>query len=654
MAGSRTDVELTKADGKTTSVLKVLDMMKARYDKCHHVRERAKIMERFFYGRLSNNSRYALETIVNMRGAFRAPPVTKNKLKNLGLSFTARVARLGETTIVFPGTTRTADVAGAEVANAVLDWQRQTQDRDALLFRRILLAVLHGTSAGYSTWDPDDGPHMERMAKVGPNGRPVFSPPTVDPATGVMLPGDIVYEQASGKGAPGIEALSIFDFVTDGAKDVAKDGHWLLVKRYLDPDVAAARLRSAGIDRTPTAIAIQPRQINGDVRELVEGYEMWWRPGGSSRFPDGFFACVVDGDVCDASTYPYKHGRLPLSVFRLVDVEGDFWGATWLEDAVPLQIGLNHSLGVVAERMEVAGQVRGLGYGPALADWGDAPDGMIDVQNREGLDSIKFVMPVEVSADMYQAIDRFEKDIGDVAAVSEVASQGDAAAQTGNARLVDYATQVDQTMSAHTVANLNECTVQDDANIIDLVKQFVTRQRLFSVVGEDLAVSADYFAGSEIGDNIRLEAAPASTRSRMQKRSDAQQAAAAGQMDPTQANEVERTGLDETLDVGAARETLAALIEQGSQGQAVQADPSIPPAVAIPDLKAALGEMAGQNPQGVMAIRALLHEYEEMKSQAGAAPALPMGKPQGQGASGQPMPSSNVQQGPASGAGIVH
>ena len=626
----KADAPLQTLSGKPSSVLKVLDEVKQRWSQCEEPRTRARALERYVYGRLTSWRGYSLESQVNLRSALYAPPIQKNKTKNALLSWVSKILGAGTTTLVYPSKATDIEISKSDVANAVLDWQRQTQDMDAMQYRALMLAGMHGMSAYYTTWDPDDGPHIERV--------PVLMPDGINPVRDIA--GQVVYQEQRANGAPHVEALSLFDFVTDGQPDVQRHGKWCAVRRFLDVDEATARLREAGIGRDATATPVQNRQAHGATYSGVESWEIWWRPGPRSRFPEGFQATIIDGDVTDATTFPYKHGLLPLIPVRTMDVEDDFWGATWMEDAVPQQMGLNRALQVLAHRVEITGSMRRLAYGPAHTEWDEAPDGAIDVGSKEGLESVAWSQTPEIPRDLYELCDRFEKGIDDTANASEMTTNGDAAAATKNARLVYNATQVDQLKSAMTVKNSNEATVARDTQILELCRQFINRQRLFSIVGEDGIVAASYFQGDEIGGVVRLEVASSTERSPAQHGADIDTDMQMGMMDPQTGGELRQTGLEQTADQTAMRERLQVLISSAMHGQPVQADPSIPPEIAIPDLRRALADNAQSGPKATMPIRALLQEYEELKAQGAQMGGQPgQAPPQG--------PQGGAQQKPA-------
>lgn len=638
------DVDLELASGGKTSVLKELERMKLRWDApdVREARDRAKRAELHVYNRAQGRSS-VLEDIVSS-GPMQGPLVSKNKLRGNALTWAARVTKARTNGFAAPHEVSEKDEAVSLAANAILDSQRQLQDRDALLARAGLDCCLHGTVAFYTTHDPDSGPHRERNPVMDPFGMPARD-----------QTGQIVYEEVEGSGMPYVEKLTIFDFVTDGAKDVKRDGRWLLVQRWIDEDDARAMLKEAGY--TDAAVQAQPVKDRADVkvlREAVEGWELWIRPG--SRIAEGCFATIVGGKVLSAMPFPYKHGELPLQVWRQMDQGDEFYGDSWIFDAIPQQIGLNHALCVRSHRTEIAGQVRGISTKEVHDQWGPSQDGWIVLASKDDIkDSVGFVESPDIPRDMFEAEDRYEKGISDVAGVADVAGQGDVAAETKNARLVAYATQIDAQKDYLCLQNLNECAVQIDSQILKLVQQFVTAQRLWRIVGEDRAVDANWFSGAEImGVDVVLEPAPATERLRASKGKAAEESVAGGFLDPRKGAEMRETGLDGTVDEGEARLRLQALVQRALNGEPVQADPSVPPPLALRELRAMLEQVAAKGPQATMPIRALMQEYQEIGQQArsqmqqqgpqpGAQPQRRPNRPQPQAAVGNQLPETLIQ-----------
>ncbi len=653
--GGTGDRVIQTSSGRDTTVLTLLSEMRERWDKADIPRKRARVIERFTYGRFNANV-VALESIVNV--PYATPPVSKNKLKNLALTWASRLTKNRTTSIAYPHDASDSDLAAAEVSNAILDNLRQQQNRNTLLSRAGIACAMHGTVGLYVPYDPDTGPFKERAPILNQWGLPIRDPIT----------GEEQFQYVDGRGAPIVELLTIWDFVTSGEREANK-GKWLLVRRWIDPDEAESILRAtiqkavdAGepppFDDSVSTKPVQNHQDTGATRDMVEGWEIWWRPNPMGRIPGGLYASVVSDKVTNAVPFPYDHGELPISVWRCMEIEEDFYGATWMEDALPQQLGLNHSLRVLAHRAEIAGQARIMALPTVLEKWGTSDDGMIECSTVEELEKgARVFEAATIPKDMYELCDRYEQGIDDTAGVSGVAASGDSAAATKNARLVAYATQIDEQKNEHAQRNLEEAENIVDAQSLKLCQQYWSKQRLVRVVGEDRAISASYFSGADInGVDVILEPAPSSERSRSVAGEDAEQAAAAGYLDPNSAGEMRKTGLPSTIDDGEARERLQALVEQALNGQPVQADLTIPSHIAIPELRTMLMSLTGQGPQATQPIRALLYEYEQQKGQdqsqgmqmpgqgPGQAPKGITAAPQDASMKGNMLPPSSTQQ----------
>lgn len=620
------DVPLTTSGGQTTSVLAVLDEMRQEWNKGDQARARAQMIERWTYNRFNGRS-LALETTVSL--PLNVPPVSKNKLRSLLLTWAARTTKRRDAAIAYANEATEQDLARAEVANAILDYQRQIQDRDAFMMRAMIVAGMHGMVGLYNTFDPAAGPHREREVVLDRFGLPLRDEV-----------GNPVYRDVEGRGSPNLEALTIFDFVTSGEREAQK-GKWALIRRWLDPDEADTLLRAKsqelGLPAFPANVQeVETRSGSMASRRAVEAYEMWWRPNKMGRFPQGFFAAVVSNVVVRATPFPYAHGEIPLVCVRVMDVEDDFYGATWMEDAIPQQMGLNHSLQVLAHRAEIAGQVRVLMTRGVAQKWGNSPDGFVEVDSKNDVEgSAKAVELPDVPTDMYQMCDRYEVGIDDTAGVSAVSSSGDVAAETKNARLVAYATQVDEQKNEHTLRNLQEAELVVDKQQLELWQQFVPKQRLVRVIGEDNAISANYFSGAEIrGVDVRLYTAPGSERTRAAHAKSAEEGAMMGMVDPTRAAEMRETGLMGTVDEGEQRQRIQFLIAAAMGGQPVQPDVTINPDIAVRELR--LARQQATDPNAVRAIDSLLLAYEEIARQSGAAAPV---QSVGSGVTGSPEPT---------------
>ena len=107
-----------------------------------------------------------------------------------------------------------------------------------------------------------------------------------------------------------------------------------------------------------------------------------------------------------------------------------------------------------------------------------------------------------------------------------------------------------------------------------------------------------------------------------------------------------KSGLEQTVAEGEARSRLQNLIHAALLGTPVQADPSIPPKIALDELNAVLPTLAEHGPRAIMPIRALIHEYQQLAQQA-QSEAMPQaqqpGRPQGAKPS-KPRPAAQPKQ----------
>lgn len=600
------DIPLEVGVGRPTSVLKLLEELKPAFDRSRAHYAVAERNERFLNGNqwVGLNAR---DELVPMRVMPWEPIVTKNVLRNLWHTWASRVLKQGASVRAYPHEATPGDIARAYIANAIIDYQRQIQDLDALNMEAALLVQAHTAVGLLATWDPFKGRHKAK--------RPVldeFGTPAVDGA------GEPVLEDFDDVGDVHVELLTIFDFVTDGAEQV-ENSQWLLVRRYLDPYDAEARLRDAGY---PQKVTLTERKNQADKaqkgQEVVEAFELWHKPG--ARFKDGLYATVINGCVVDfAPKFPYAHGELPISVWKVQDKRGSPWGESHVNDAVPQQQRLNEVLAALARWTDLTRQIRGVGKSAIIDQWDTEPDGFIRDDSGEPDKALVFISPGAVPKDLYELVDRYERGVAECFGVNEVVASGGAPDQTKSARQLAYISELDGQKLAIPKRNLDRAMLRLHRQILKLWQQFVAFPRLVRIVGEDRAADAEFFEGADIaGVDVWLETTPASERSRAAAGVDAEQSAAAGYLAPDRAAQRRDTGLLSTLDETQVRQEVSQLVEQAKQGQPVQANPAHDPQVAQSAIRSAL-EMAVGTP-GEMPLRALLQQYQDLARQMQAEP----------------------------------
>jgi hypothetical protein len=577
-------------------VLKVLEEMRPQLERGRHAMAVGERNERYLNGKqwlgLSGN-----DEIVSMARMPWEPIVTKNVLRPLWHTWAARILKQGASSKCYPANATPGDIAKAFVANTLLDYQRQLQDRDSLNMLCALLAQAHGSIGVLVTWDRYKG-----KSKAKKPAQDEF---------GNDLPDLVDFED---EGDVRLEPLTIFDFSSDGSEQI-EDSQWLLVRRWLSPHDAEARLVEAGF---PPQVSVTQRQNTSSKdtqgQDVVEGWEMYHRK--CPRFPGGWYACVIGQNVVEhTEVYPYEHGELPIAVWKIQDKRDSPYGETHVNDAVPQQQKLNEVLAALARWTDIVRQMRMVARSAVADQWDTEMDGIIKIDGDGDLTKYAaFVQPPAIPRDLYELADRYEKGVADTFGVSETVATGGDPTQTKSARQLAYISELDGQKLGVAKKNLDKFTLRIDRQTLKLWQQFVQFPRLVRIIGPERTADAEFFEGADIaGVDVWLEPVGSSERARAAIGLDAEQAAAAGYLAPDQAAERRDTGLLDTIDDATVRQEVGAMAEAAMQGQPQQANPAHNPQVAITVLRGALERSIGT--EGEQPVRALLQQYQDMRDQ---------------------------------------
>lgn len=589
-SGAQTDADVATANegrGERLTVLSLLEEMRER-SKLFEVKAfpNAVLCERYLDGQQFHEVRDGrLEDVVEGRGwPSGVPLISRNLLRNLALTWGARLTKDGPSVKAWAHEATENDDAAATVANDLIEYYSNEHKERTLLARAAWLAQAHTAIASYVVWDPARGPLAPRFVD-GSGGEPL---------------GD-VHE----------ELLPIFEWGTDGAEDIA-DSQWCFVRKYIDEWAARARLTAAGIDAEPTVDEYPT--VWGTGARGVEVFEIWHRK--NDRIPDGLFALVVSGHVVDHRAFPYDHGELPLSVWKIGSKSRSPYGSSHVNDAVPLQANLNKLHGVLSLiTSRSARWMKVLGPKTVVQNW-DGDMQAIELNDAELLKAVRILTPPPPPPLLLQQIEEHERMINLVFGVNEAVAGSDVSS-TKNAKMLAYISELDAQKLSEARRNLEAWRLRVVRQKLRLVQQYVDAERVVRVVTPDGKAKAVAFQGANLaGIDVILEAAP--QMGRAAQANEAERAAAAGFLDPVRAREMRQTGLPETRYEAIARSAARGLVEQALSGQPVQPDPGIPPEVALAELSAAIE----QQPDN-LALFQLMQAYEQMRVQPGGAQQAP-------------------------------
>lgn len=501
------------------------------------------------------------------------PRTQRNLLRNLHMTNVARVTKGDPSVKAWGGDGSGGDVAAAEVANTLIYSLRNANDHRKVISRAAWTAAAQGAAAFYVTWDPDRGPK-------GVDGRSL---------------GDIC-----------VEHLQIFDWMTDGSEDIG-DSEYCAVRRWMRKEDAHARLLSTGED-LPEPKASAVKTLWGDGVERVEAWEYWHRP--CPMIPRGLFVLFIAGHVVEVSDYPYEHGELPLHVWKWADLPDSPFGATPCDDAVPLQAQLNRLHSSLALLTSKAARWTKVITSPSIAKAWNADSQVIGEPDAAARKDTQIIGPPPPPALLYTQIEEAERMLREVYGVNE-AVVGSDASQTKNARMLAYVTELDAQKLAGTVVARDHALLGVYRQALALWRQFVVEQRTVRILGESGMPGLMPFIGAMLnGVDVYLEPAAGQDNTKASQALDAEQAAAAGLMDPTKAGELRNTGQTMTRFENLARTLVRRQVSDALSGFNAQPDPSIPPAIAVEEIGLALEQAVG-NPMAQQALQALLAAYQQ-------------------------------------------
>lgn len=552
---------------------------------------------------------------------------TRNYLRHLAHTWTARFLKDRPRAFAWPGAAEVSDIQAAQIANAILREIEEQHQFDAMDFRAVMLAQCHGSVGFKVCWDTLKGPPSDGF---------VLESDEVDPFTGEVIPVPQVDEFGDpvlvGVGEPQgdvrIDIVSVFNFWTDGAEDV-EDSEWCIFRSYIDEPTARAVLRNAGhkaVNKMDLD-ACEYTTIWGEQKRGVEVFELWYLP--CPRFPEGIFASVVGGHVADNRPYPYAHRQLPLSVFKINDRRDSPFGTTHVTDAVPIQRELNEAISIRAMRVREMAVNTKLICVQEIYDAFEGGDGILVVPTLDYVQGgAKWLEPPGPSPLLEKEIANKKEELFDVFGLNELMTGQETMGKRTAGKSIAFINELDSMKIAGAVRSFQKAIHRRSLQILELYKQFVVAPRIIRIVGERAEQKVFDFIGADVsGVDIRLEPTSGHGELRGSKAAEAEDAAAAGALDPQRAAEIVKTGLDETAFDSAQSSLITGMIGEVLRGGSVAADPNVDPLVAVRELQKAIAENTTHPALNVL--QQMLIYYQQQASQKQGAPLLgPMAAPQ--------------------------
>lgn len=540
--------------------------------------QRASMNERYIGGDQWGGWNYKSNEFVFDDWPTELPRINRNVLRNLHLTWISRVTAKDPSVKAWGGESSPNDVNAADVANKLIAAWRQQNDHRRMISRAAWTTGAQGCTAFWTYWDTTKGP-------IGQDGLPL---------------GDIT-----------VEPLAVFDWGTDGSEEIS-DSDYCFVRRWLTEEVAKELLMKAGITDPPN---LQPaRSIWGENRNLCECYYLYNKR--TQQIRDGHYSIHVGGHVVESGPFPYEHNELPLIVWKCTDKPDSPHGGTHVDDAVPLQQGLNRlhaSLSKLTYR--AADWVKVIGAPAIIAEW-DADGQKVECNDPAAIGALRIVGPPPPPPLLLSQIEEHERMITVVFGINEAVVGADSGTKSSNAKHLLYISELDAQKLAPTIAARDHALMRVYRQMLMLCQQFVAVPRQVRLIGDAGLPSILMFQGADLkGVDVYLEPASGAEQLKTAVAANEETEMAAGLEDPVRGGELRRTGQAETGLETLTRKAVNDQVKNALGGFAVEADPSLVPATAVQVILDAMEANAAMGPDRLAGLAALLNAYRQIMSQ---------------------------------------
>jgi hypothetical protein len=436
--------------------------------------------------------------------AYRVRSVT-NILRPMVRMEIANYTSQKPTAVVTPATGETEDFYAAQAAEQVWESIYRRQQLKKKWARNAFWYVVTGNAFVRTTWN-----------------------------NAVELPDvDAIYELSAGEkvrlpaqGDVNIANVTPFHlFVPDLLEQEIEDQPYVF-QAYVKPlDWARRQFNDPGImpdckaaNEILDSVYFSRASVQGEKADSVLVLECWMKPGALAQFPDGCFATVVNEKVVGYVDHmPYGHQQFPFAHAITIDT-GKFYGASVLEDAIPIQKEYNNSVNQIIESKRRMGRPQWV-----------VPKGSIDVnrmtsepgavlQYEAALGEPRQISGTPIPSYVVEEPQRIKQDFEDITgqhAVSRGSTDGSVVAATAISFLQERDDALRQTGYDH-VESLMEKVGQQ---ALSLFAAYVEVPRSIKVVGSDKILNVLELKGSDIaaGTDLNIEGGSALPQSKSAK-----------------------------------------------------------------------------------------------------------------------------------------
>jgi hypothetical protein len=309
--------------------------------------------------------------------------------------------------------------------------------------------------------------------------------------------------------------LTVGDFIVEPGAISARKARWWVRRQSLPTDEVWSMFKEHFGEKRPAVDSISSldpymHRIVGDSfghgAEIVDRthvYTYYERPNPLS--PEGKILVEVAGEIVeriDAWPFPFKD-RLNLVTGVETQVEGRWYGATFMDDVRPLQVALNAAWSNLLEHLRDAGATKmtvpssGVDLINSLDD---VPGGIVEYP--DGADKPSYMNPAQLSAWLQNLPDMLSMAIDDAMSVHEV-SRGQAPGQIESGLGVQILTENDNSPSGKGIRTVARVFSEVATLVLEILSQEVKEQRE-TLVLDGVTPNHYKWTGADLKGNINI------------------------------------------------------------------------------------------------------------------------------------------------------
>lgn len=220
----------------------------------------------------------------------------------------------------------------------------------------------------------------------------------------------------------------------------------------------------------------------------------------TQSIPEGWWATVVGKTVVAKRKNPVGCPTFPWEMVRDIEVPGQFWGTSNLEQAIPLQHALNRTYSQFIEHGNVAMHppiFAPEGSGISEGSFTGEPNEIITY--RYGLRP-EFPPAREFSQSVILATSKLEARFEDITGQHE-ASRGESPGRVDSASGIANLKESDEGLLLPTNMELQDSLSRIGSAVLSYAAKYTSEERLVKIIGEDRSYDTVYFKGDDlVGD----------------------------------------------------------------------------------------------------------------------------------------------------------